>query len=90
MFPLAEGIWNQMLLRPDFKSRGTARSRDISPTIPNHVVWSTRVNCFSILKPRHNGRHFVDDILKCILLNENVLIWIKILLKYVLDTPIAN
>ena len=27
---------------------------------------------FNTLRPRQNGRHFADDILKCIFLNENV------------------
>ena len=27
---------------------------------------------FNILRPRQNGRHFTDDIIKCILLNENI------------------
>ena len=32
---------------------------------------------------RHIGRHFSDDIFKCIFLNENVWISIKISLKFV-------
>ena len=35
------------------------------------------------LRPRQNGRHFADDIFKCIFLNENVWIPIKISLKFV-------
>ena len=37
-----------------------------------------------------NGRHFADDILKCIFLNENVWIPIKISLKFVPKGPINN
>ena len=33
--------------------------------------------------PGQNGHHFSDDIYKCILLNENVSILIKISLKFV-------
>ena len=40
------------------------------------------------LRPRHNGRHFADDIFKCIFLNENAWIPIKISLKFVLKGPI--
>ena len=40
------------------------------------------------LRPRHNGRHFADDIFKCIFLNENVWIPIKISLKFVPKGPI--
>ena len=35
------------------------------------------------LRPRQNGRHFTDDIFKCIFFNENVSIAIKISLKFV-------
>ena len=35
------------------------------------------------LRPGQNGRHFVDDIFKCIFVNENVWIPIKISLKFV-------
>ena len=40
--------------------------------------------------PRHNGRHFSDDIVKWIFLNENVWIPIKISLKFVPHDPINN
>ena len=39
------------------------------------------------LRPRHNGRHFTDDIFKCIFLNENIWILIKISLKFVPNGP---
>ena len=39
---------------------------------------------------RDNGHHFADDILKCIFLNENVWIPIKISLKFVPKGPINN
>ena len=42
------------------------------------------------LKPRQNGRHFVDDIFNCIFLNENVWILIKISLKFVPKGSINN
>ena len=42
------------------------------------------------LRPRQNGRHFADDIFKCIFLNENVWISIKISLKFVPEGPINN
>ena len=42
------------------------------------------------LRPRQNGRHFADDIFKCIFLNENVWISIKISLKFVPNYPINN
>ena len=42
------------------------------------------------LRPRQNWRHFADDILKCIFLNENVWIPIEISLKCVPRDPIDN
>ena len=42
------------------------------------------------IEPRQNGRHFADHILKCILLNENARILIKISLKLVLINNIPT
>ena len=42
------------------------------------------------LRPRQNGRHFADDVLKCIFLNESVWILLKISLKFVPKGPINN
>ena len=42
------------------------------------------------LRPRQNGRRFADDTFKRIFLNENVLIFIKISLKFVPKGPITN
>ena len=42
------------------------------------------------LRPRQNVRHFPEDIFKCIFLNENVWILIKISLKFVPKGPINN
>ena len=42
------------------------------------------------MRPRQNGRHFADDIFKCIFLNENVWIPIEISLKFVPKGPINN
>ena len=45
---------------------------------------------FNTLRPRQNGHHLADDIFKCIFLNENVWIPVKISLKYVPKGPINN
>ena len=42
------------------------------------------------LRPRQNGHHFADDNLKCIFLNENVDIFIKMSLKFVPNSSINN
>ena len=54
-----------------------------------HIFGCCRV-ALNTLRPRQNGRHFPDDIFKCIFLNENVLISIKIPLKFVPKGPINN
>ena len=42
------------------------------------------------LRQRQNGRNFPDDIFKCIFLDENLWILIKISLKFVPKGPINN
>ena len=42
------------------------------------------------LRPRQNGRRFTDDVFKCIFLNENVWISLKISLTCVPKVPINN
>ena len=54
-------------------------------------ICNTHANViFNTLRPRQNGRHFADDIYKCIFLNENVWISIKSSLKFVPKSPINN
>ena len=40
--------------------------------------------------PGQNGRHFADDIFRCIFVNENFYILVKISLKFVPKGPIDN
>ena len=49
-----------------------------------------RPSTINTLKPRQNGRHFPEDIFKCIFLNENEIISIKISLKFVSKGQINN
>ena len=50
------------------------------------------VNCVVMLTHwgRTNGRYFADDVFKCIFLNENVWILLKISLRFVPKVPINN
>ena len=48
------------------------------------------ITTVNTLRPRQNGRHFADDIFKCIFLNESVWIPIEISLKLVPKGPINN
>ena len=61
-----------------------------SPHVLCMLEWSLSSHCMFALRPRQNGHHFADDIFKCISLNENVWIPIKILLKFVPKSPINN
>ena len=46
--------------------------------------------CLNTLRPRQIGRHFPDDIFKCIFVSENVWISLKISLSFVPNGPIKN
>ena len=56
-----------------------------------HIGFSCNDNrALNTLRPIQNGRHFADDIFKCIFLNSIVWISIKIALKFVPKGPINN
>ena len=55
-------------------------------TVYSTVCWGW----LNTLRPRLNGHHFADDIFKCIFLNENAWLPIKISLKFVPQGPINN
>ena len=71
-------ITDQSILPWPYDATLTVRSRALTSGLPE-----TR-------GPLKNGRHFADDILKCIFLNENVWIPIKISPKFVPKGPINN
>ena len=52
-------------------------------------VHATTSKLFNISRPRQDGRYFPDNIFKCIFLNENEWILIKISLKFVPEGPIS-
>ena len=56
----------------------------------SRLLYVARPQWVNTLRPRQNGRHFADDIFKCIFLNENVFITVKISLKFVPKGPIKN
>ena len=53
-------------------------------TYKMQLVW------LNTMGPGQNGRHFSDDIFKCLFLNENIRISIEISLKFVPRGPINN
>ena len=62
---------------------GKQRGDDQNPP----CSWSKNINT---LRPRQNGRHFADDILKCVFFSTNLWILIKISVKFVPRGPIHN
>ena len=62
----------------------SVRNNFISLNFPRYMY---NVNT---LRPRQNGHHFPDDILKCLFFNENVWISIRISLKFIPNGPINN
>ena len=68
------------------------KSEDFCPGVYIRAVSvSEIVTCFiNALRPRQNECHFADDIFKCILLNENVWIPIKISMMFVPEGLIYN
>ena len=62
-----------------------------------YKIWAIFQKChrkclkiINTLRPRQNGRHFPEDIFKCIFLNESIWISIKISLMFVPKGPINN
>ena len=60
----------------------------ITYSCPRYLFLAPKL--FNTLRPRQNGRHFPDDIFKCIFLNEKVLVLIKMSLKFVPKCSINN
>ena len=75
----------QLIAKPGNKTAA------VSWPAPSYLSWSkVSTERFNILRPRPYGRHFPDDIFKCIFLNENLWISNKIPLKYVTQGSIDN
>ena len=53
-------------------------------------ITTSQFNLFNTLRPRKNGRRFTEDVFKCIFLNENAWISLKISLKFVPNGSINN
>ena len=68
----------------------SSKSSDVLLSNYLDIHLANAINAINKLRPGQNGRHFPDDILKCIFLNENVWISIKISPKFVPKGPINN
>ena len=71
-------------------TRKTSQCHDVILNI-KRTQWDSSVGhiAFGNLA-RQDGRHFADDIFKCIFLNENASILIQISLKFIPKSPIEN
>ena len=73
-------------------------SGTVAPLSPVRIYWSdfaykptgSFFYLLNTMRSRQNDRQFPDDMLKCIWLNENVYIYMKISLKFVSNGPIKN
>ena len=54
------------------------------------MIWQPWRNLTNTMRSRQNGRHFVEDLLKCIFLNENIWLSPKIFTKVRSYGPINN
>ena len=57
---------------------------------PWHAEYLYFLSYLKTLRPRQNGCHFVDDIFKCIFLNEKFEFRLKLRMKFVPKGPINN
>ena len=79
--PVPEPMWNSLLMCINSRCCDMPHRH---PSIPNLL-------CFcNTLKPRQHGRHFTDDIFKCIFSSENVWISMKNSLYFVPNGPINS
>ena len=64
-------------------------SESIMISLPTHIC-VTRPQWVNTSRPRQSDHHFADDSFKCIVLNENVWILIKISLNFAPEGPMNN
>ena len=89
-FPLHNNNWKEN----DFQIKTFVYTTGIPLYRPNHnksvFLGPPSYTCLNTLRPRQNGRHFPDNILKYIFLNENLWMSIQISLKFVPKGQIIN
>ena len=84
-----DGMCSDQISRQIIRNNQSLKKANVmcTPSLAQHNnTWWT----LNTLKPRQNGHHFPGDMFKCIFLNENVSISIKISLKFVLKGPINS
>ena len=83
-------FWSDIIISRSFNKLHWEHTCGYMQKICNSIVITLELClcCVNTLRPRQNGRHFPEDIFKCIFLNENAWISIKISLKFVPKGPI--
>ena len=83
---LVDKVLHRLKLLLAYASRRVQYEDDVGR---HSASWNDNVN-ISTLRPTQNGRHFPDDNFKCIFLNENIWMSIKMSLNFVPKGPINN
>ena len=84
-------LWHELALYCDIRNKAAnTRIAFVGDECETETYVREVPVLLNTLRPRQNGRHFADDIFKCIFLNENVWIPIQISLKFVPKSPINN
>ena len=81
-------FWSSWLVKYLHKSTQKYQIMDRSTVCSTACSARQQGKCESCIPPGENGRHFTDDILRCIFTNEKFCISIKISLKFVPMGPI--
>ena len=84
------GLTAHILHEIDFIKHFCHRRNWVVSILTKSTGYKLMSSIINPLRQRQNGRHFADDIFKCIFLNENVWIPIEISLKFVPKGPIDN
>ena len=58
--------------------------------VPCVIAYTCIHKKYVILTPGQNGRHFGDDIVQCVFMNEKIFVLYKISLKFIHKDPINN
>ena len=88
-FRLAPSQW-ETSLQSNAVSHWLGENLESALLLPVGWVTLWDVAAFNTLRLRQNGRHFPDNIFRCIFFNENVSIFIKYSLKFVAKGLINN
>ena len=89
-WPWTHCLGEEHLHPPSLITRTAVRDQANRSPLKNRGIPQWAVSFLNTLRARQNGRHFADDMFKCIFLNENVWILIKISLKFVPKGPNNN